>query len=186
MIYYKIVADRTVFSDCKTILTDDDVWISNPTAEQIAAAGWLEYIPPVIPPEPQAEPEQEEVILAIKKMLQSSVEELSDEEALEVAALYPTWSSKIGEQVNVGERLWYNDALYKVLQQHIPQETWTPDVTSSLYAEVSIEEIPEWLQPISAETAYHLGDKVRHNGLTWESDYDNNTWEPGVFGWHQI
>ena len=186
MIYYKIVADRTVFSDCKTILTDDDVWISNPTAEQIAAAGWLEYIPPVIPPEPQAEPEQEEVILAIKKMLQSSVEELSDEEALEVAALYPTWSSKIGEQVNVGERLWYNDALYKVLQQHIPQETWTPDVTSSLYAEVSIEEIPEWLQPISTETAYHLGDKVRHNGLTWESDYDNNTWEPGVFGWHQI
>ena len=190
MLYYKIIDDRTVFSDCRTILTNDNLWVSNPTAEQIAEAGWLPYVPPVIPPEPETEPDNDSVLQAVKKMLQSSVEELTDEEALEVAALYPTWASKIGEQVNVGERLWYNEALYKVLQQHTAQETWTPDVTASLYAEVSIEEIPEWVQPLSAETAYHLGDKVKHNGLTWESDVDNNVWEPGAVGtealWHEI
>jgi hypothetical protein len=25
--------------------------------------------------------------------------------------------------------------------------------------------------------------KVSHNDKHWVSDYDNNVWEPGVFGW---
>lgn len=28
-----------------------------------------------------------------------------------------------------------------------------------------------------------LGAKVSHNEKHWISTYDNNTWEPGVFGW---
>ena len=37
MMYYKMIGDRQVFSDCRTIQTDEGVWISNPTEEQIAA-----------------------------------------------------------------------------------------------------------------------------------------------------
>ena len=56
----------------------------------------------------------------------------------------------------------------------------------ALFAEVSIAEIPEWKQPIGSEDAYHVGDKVTHNGKTWESLIDNNVWEPGVYGWMEV
>ena len=183
--YYKIVNDRQVFSQCKVIELNG-TWISNPTTEQIASAGWLEYIPPEVVPQPQTEPDYMDIIEAVKKMLKSSADDLSDAEALDVAALYPTWASKIGDSVSVGERLWYDGKLYKVVQSHNVQEDWTPDVVSALYIEVSIEEIPEWVQPVGATGLYMVGDKVTHNGSTWISDYDNNSWEPGVFGWTEL
>lgn len=183
MIYTKTIGDRQVFSDCRTIQTNDGTWISNPTAEQIADAGFVEYIPPVIPPQPELQPSYDEMLSAVKTMLSSSIEDLSDEEALEIAALYPTWISKMGKEVAVGERLWYNEKLWKVIQAHTVQESWTPDTAVSLYVEVSIEEWPAWKQPTGAQDAYRLGDKVSHNDKHWTSDIDYNTYEPGVYGW---
>ena len=185
MTYYKIINDRQVFSTCATIKLNG-AWISNPSAEMIAEAGWLPYEPPVVPPSPQTEPDLEQVMEAVKKILSSETTALSDEDALNVAALYPTWSSKIGEEVQAGERLWYDGKLYKVVQTHTTQADWTPDVTPALYTEVSIEEIPEWVQPIGSTGLYMAGDKVKHNGSTWESTVDNNSWEPGVYGWNEI
>ena len=51
------------------------------------------------------EPTQEDILDAVKAMLTKDTETLSDEEALGVAALYPTWTSKIGQDLTVGERL---------------------------------------------------------------------------------
>ncbi len=190
MLYTKTVDDHQIFSECRVILTDDNVWVSNPTDEQIAAAGWVLYTPPPYVPPVRTEPDTHEAIAAVKRMLATSVESLTDEEALEVAALYPTWISKVGLQVNVGERLWYNEALYKVIQAHTVQEDWTPDVTASLYTEVSLDEWPEWVQPLGSEDAYHQGDKVSHNGKHWISDTDGNVWEPGAVGteglWREV
>lgn len=65
---------------------------------------------------------------------------------------------------------------------------WTPDVAVSLYARVLIPDenvVSAWIQPDSTNP-YMIRDKVSHNGKTWVSDYDNNVWEPGVFGWHEI
>lgn len=39
------------FSSCKTIKTSKGQWISNPTADQIAAEGWVEVVPPAPTPE---------------------------------------------------------------------------------------------------------------------------------------
>ena len=78
----------------------------------------------------------------------------------------------------------YADVLYKCLTAHTAQESWTPDVSPSLWAKVLIPEpsvIPEWEQPGSTN-GYSKGDKVTHNGKTWESLVDNNVWEPGVIG----
>lgn len=186
MMYVKIINGRQVFSQCLTIQTEEGIWISNPTEEQIAVAGWEAYVPPVVPPTPMTEPDMDEVISAVKKMLASSTENLSDAEALEVAALYPTWASKVGENVSVGERLWYDEKLWKVIQAHTVQENWAPDVSTSLFTEVSIEEFPEWRQPLGSEDAYHSGDKVSHNSLHWISDVDNNIWEPSVYGWSEM
>jgi hypothetical protein len=187
MMYYKIVGDREVFSDCRTIQTDEGIWISNPTAEQIAAAGWMEYVPPVVPPAPMTEPDEYSVIMAVKKMLAQSTESLSDEDALAVAALYPTWVSKVGEQVSVGERYWYDGKLYKVVQTHTVQDDWTPDISASLFTEVTIEEWPTWRQPTGAQDAYMTGDKVTFEGRHYVSLMDYNTYSPAAYpaGWEE-
>lgn len=55
-------------------------------------------------------------------MLKKDIDVLSDEEALSVAALYPTWIEKIGQDLIVGDRLWYDGSLYKVIQAHTAQD----------------------------------------------------------------
>ena len=63
-------------------------------------------------------------------------------------------------------------------------ETWNPKDAPSLYAVVLIPDeniIPEWIQPDSTNP-YMIGDKVTHNGVTYESLVDNNVWEPGAAG----
>lgn len=186
MTYYKIIGDNTVFSDCSVIQTNSGQWISNPNIEQIHAAGWQEYIPPVVPPTPETEPQYDELIAAVKCMLDSQVEELSDEDAIAVAALFPTWISKMGEQVHTGKRYWYDGKLWKVIQDHIVQEDWTPSTAVSLYTEVTIEEWPEWVQPLGSHDAYMTDDKVTHNNAHWQSNIDFNVYEPGVYGWREV
>lgn len=62
---------------------------------------------------------------------------LTDTESLKVKDLYPEWESKMGQQVNAGEKYRYGGKLWKVLQQHTVQETWKPgEGTESLYTEV--------------------------------------------------
>lgn len=110
----------------------------------------------------------------------------TDEQALAAPALYPTWKEEV--EYAVGDRVLYNDVLYKVLTAHSSQATWTPDVSASLFAKVLIpdpEVIPEWEQPNSTNT-YKIGDKVTHNGKTWVSIVDNNSWEPSVYGWEEV
>ena len=82
----------------------------------------------------------------------------------------------------------YDEILYKCLQNHTAQASWTPTDAPSLLAKVLIPtpaEIPEWEQPESTNP-YMKGDKVKHNGKTWESTIDNNVWEPGVYGWGEV
>lgn len=113
-------------------------------------------------------------------------EKATDEQALAVPALYPTWRS--GVDYTVGIRVLYNGILYKVLTAHTSQDDWAPDAAPSLFAKVLIPDetiIPEWQQPDSTNP-YMKDDKVTHNGKTWVSDIDNNVWEPGVYGWTEL
>ena len=56
------------------------------------------------------------------------------------------------------------------------------EVVTSEPEEPTGEEVAEWVQPDSTNP-YMTGDRVLHNGSTWESTVDNNVWEPGVYGW---
>lgn len=110
----------------------------------------------------------------------------TDEQAIEVAVLYPAW--KVNTEYAVGARLVYGDVLYKVLQAHTSQADWTPDVAVSLFAQVLVADDGTplaWVQPDSTNP-YMIGDKVIHNSKTWISTVDNNVWEPGAYGWEEI
>lgn len=139
MMYYKIIDGQTVFY--KDPLIVDGMQIYNPSDELILAAGWMEYTPPPTPPvdNTKYEPYTEDVVAKIKNLLREKVAEQTDEEALENIELFPTWQSRIGVQVQQGERLYYDDKLYKVQQTHTPQEDWRPDAVASLYVQVIAE-----------------------------------------------
>jgi len=110
----------------------------------------------------------------------------TDEQALEAIALYPAWKPDV--DYAAGDRVRHDGTLYRVLQDHTSQADWTPDAAPSLFTRVLIpdpEVIPEWVQPDSTNP-YMKGDRVTHNGKTWESSIDYNVWEPGVYGWIEV
>lgn len=122
----------------------------------------------------------------MKLAVQQARQITDDKQALELQILYKEWNRQLGRQLNQGEYIQHEGVLYKVLQPHTAQESWAPDVTPSLFAKVLVdptgETILAWEQPDSTNP-YMKGDKVKHNGQTYESIVDNNVWEPGVYGW---
>lgn len=122
--------------------------------------------------------------LKVRAIIEKAVQSLDDNIALEVPTLYPFWRE--GLVYTQGMKVFYEKVLYSVLQTHISQTTWEPDITPSLFAQVLVEpgKILEWVQPQSTNP-YKLGDKVLHNEKTWVSIVDNNVWEPGVYGWEE-
>ncbi len=73
-------------------------------------------------------------------LAKSQAQELPDEQAAGVPALFPAWESYMGQQVAVGQRLFYAGRLWKVLQAHTVQADWTPDVVPALFTEVVVQQ----------------------------------------------
>jgi len=121
--------------------------------------------------------------LKFRRSIEQAAELQTDKDALENIKLYPEW--KIGIEAKKEKRYRWLDKLYRCEQTHTTQADWTPDKVPALFTEVSLDEWPEWVQPTGAQDAYNNGAKVSHNEVHWISDYDANTWEPGVFGWHE-
>lgn len=126
--------------------------------------------------------------IQLRRMIEKSSASLSDDDAFSVPELFPSWA--VDTAYKMDDRIRYNGILYKVLQDHISQADWTPDVAVSLY--VAVPEpgtIPVWKQPTGAHDAYMTGDKVHFptkDDSVYISIVDNNTWQPTVYGWDLI
>ena len=125
---------------------------------------------------------------ALRPLLVKASASLDDADAMEAIELYDTW--KPGINCEKGQRLQYNDKLYRCEQAHTSQEGWEPDKTPALWTEVAKPgEIPVWRQPTGAQDAYAKGDRVHYpdaNGPVYESTVDANVWAPDVYGWTLI
>lgn len=124
-----------------------------------------------------------------KTEYQTELQSMEDEVAVLVPDVFPLWSANSVEYKK-GDRVTYNNVLYKVITAHTSQESWKPDVSPSLFAKVISqigEEIPEWEQP-SSTNPYMKGDKVKFKGKIYESLIDNNVWSPEGYpaGWKEI
>ena len=122
----------------------------------------------------------------IRRIIELAATSLADSDALDAPEVFPVWNPYA--TYSVGDRVRHGDALYRCLQAHGAQAQWSPDQAPSLWARVLIPDpdvVPEWVQPDSTNP-YMSGDRVTHNGQTWESTVDNNVWEPGVYGWSVV
>ena len=128
---------------------------------------------------------------ALRRKIETLSASLDDEQALETVELFPIW--KADTVYAAGDRVRYNDVLYKVLQGHTSQADWTPDTAVSLFTRVLIPEpsiIHVWEQPTSTN-AYMTGDRVYYPTAqddVYESLIDNNVWSPTAYpqGWKVI
>ena len=110
---------------------------------------------------------------------------LADEDALQAIELFQQWVT--GHAYTVNERLQYKNVLYRVVQAHISQVDWTPDITPALFAVVSLDEWPEFVQPTGAHNAYKKGDKITFNSKHYISLIDANVYSPAAYpvGWQE-
>ena len=126
-----------------------------------------------------------EKALQLRTMIEKASVSLEDADALGAVELFPMWV--VGNSYAAGDRVRYGGVLYRCLQGHEAQDTWTPADAPSLWARVLIPnpgEIPEWEQPDSTNP-YMKGDRVRFAGKIYESLVDNNVWSPADYpaGW---
>ena len=127
----------------------------------------------------------------MRKALQMFAATLTDEQAMEVVAVYDSW--KVGKAYSVGDFLTYgvngvgDSQLYKVVQSHTSQEDWTPDASASLYVAIGLDDsgYPVWAQPTGAHDAYNKGDVVNYKGILYQSLIDGNVYSPEAYpaGW---
>lgn len=132
-------------------------------------------------------PEDDKTKDAAVKLAKILAKSVDDQSAIDVKYLFDAWSGA-GVAYAAGDRVLYNDLLYKVIQAHTSQADWTPDTAVSLFVRVDDpgEAWPEWRQPAGAHDAYEKGAHVSHNEKHWESTADANVWEPGVYGWEEM
>ena len=128
----------------------------------------------------------------LRKALQIFAATLTDEQALEIAAVYPAWRANwpysTGEIVSYGTNATGDPQLYKVVQAHTSQDNWRPGAgTESLYDAFGLDDggYPIWSQPSGAHDAYNTGDIVNYNGTLYQSTINGNVWAPDVYpaGW---
>lgn len=124
----------------------------------------------------------------LRELIEKAIVSLDEADALEAVELHPAWQDETDYEV--GDRVRYQDVLYKCLQAHTSQSNWTPDAAASLWARVLIPDedvIPVWEQPDSTNP-YMTGDKVHYPTIddpVYESLIDNNIWSPEAYpaGW---
>ena len=122
----------------------------------------------------------------LRKLIEQLAVTLDDETALTGVELFPMWA--IGVAYAVDDRVQHGGILYKCVQAHTSQADWTPDATPALWVVVSIDEYPEWVQPLGATDAYNKGDIVSYNGKLYRSTIDGNVWAPDAYpaGWEIV
>ena len=126
-----------------------------------------------------------------RRALQWFAQTLPEDKALEVSCAYDEWESgkaySANEYVTYGVNSVGDPQLYKVVQGHTSQEDWTPDITTSLYDPIGLNDkgYTVWSAPSGAHDAYNKGDIVEYNGVLYKSIIDGNVYSPDAYpqGW---
>lgn len=114
--------------------------------------------------------ESEVLSMLIKEQINTL--SVDDATAARMTAFYPEWEKD--KQYTVGYKVQYLGKLYKVVQAHTSQETWTPDITASLYER--IDEVHDGTKydpiPYEGNMALVSGKYYSQSGVTYLCNRD--------------
>lgn len=129
-----------------------------------------------------------------RKALQMFALTLNDEQAMEIATVYPKYkigkAYKANDMFTEGTNNVGDPQLYRVVSDHTSQADWIPSETPALYTPIGLTEegYPVWSQPTGVHDAYNTGDVVEYNGALYESVVDGNVYSPEAYptGWKAV
>jgi uncharacterized membrane-anchored protein YjiN (DUF445 family) len=104
--------------------------------------------------------------------------DLTDNEALSVKDFYPTWESKIGDNVEQGYKMLYNDNLWRVRQNHMVMEHYPPSLATAALYEVIEEQHEGTIEdpiPYVPPMEIFNGKYYIHNGVKYRCTRDSDT-----------
>ncbi len=113
-----------------------------------------------------------------RKAVQLFIRSLTDEEAMEVATVYPKY--EVGKEYKTddifacGVNSVGDPQLYRVEQDHTSQAEWIPSENRALYTPIGLtdEGYPIWSRPTGGHDAYNTGDIVEFEGVLYKSVID--------------
>lgn len=129
---------------------------------------------------------QEVMFMSVQRevMLQS----LPNEKAVKLNLLYSEWDSNAHYDKSYIVK--YTNKLFRCLQAHQSQESWTPAAAPSLWVEIAdpSEEYPQFKQPTGAHDCYKIGDKITFEKEHYVSEINSNVWSPTDYprGWRKV
>lgn len=100
---------------------------------------------------------------------------VDDQTAYRMREFYPEWATD--ETYPVGYKLLYGGELYKVIQAHTSQSTWTPDISPSLYTRIDEQHDGTRYDPIpyNGNMALENGKYYSQGGATYKCTRDTGT-----------
>jgi hypothetical protein len=120
---------------------------------------------------------------AAKRLLRKVAEPiLTDEKNLtegdleNVKTLYPQWRST-GIEYKLGDKLVYNEEVYKVISDHVSQSDWAPDVANTLFNKYKVAGKNEWDYPVE----YEVNQEVTYEGEIYkciQAHTSQSDWNP--------
>ena len=115
--------------------------------------------------------ESEVMSMLIKEQINTL--SVDDATAARMTAFYPEWAKDTA--YTIGYKVQYLGKLYKVIQAHTSQETWTPDITASLYER--IDEVHDGTKydaiPYEGNMALVSGKYYIENSVTYLCNRDS-------------
>ena len=122
--------------------------------------------------EAKRRPMSESEVLSMLIKEQINTLSVNDATAVRMTVFYPEWEK--GIQYTVGYKVQYLGKLYKVVQAHTSQETWTPDITASLYTR--IDEVHDGTKydpiPYNGNMTLYNGKYYSQDGVTYLCNRD--------------
>ena len=113
---------------------------------------------------------EEVTALLIKEQINTL--SVDDATAVRMVAFYPEWAKDTA--YTIGYKVQYHGKLYKVIQAHTSQETWTPDITASLYTR--IDEVHDGTKydpiPYEGNMSLYNGKYYSQDGVTYLCNRD--------------
>lgn len=153
----------------RIVIITDEYQILNPTEEMILADGWVEYIPPVVEPQPHKKSRME-VMQEIVIEQYNQRTDISDAEALDRMVVIYDWNYYIGKTLKQGQVCVHNDKVWRSRQEHTVLEVYPPSMnTASLYEVIEIIPTGEKDDPIPYSPPMEIfdGKYYSENGILY-------------------